>query len=169
MFLHFYNAICHEGDVKGVSFSEGASTQCRKGAALNGSKQMTVTSMFAKTSSKRKSDKCQVPENGLLEKEQSMEELTVLQDSVGKKALKTADTELQVEKKVKLGGGDPEDELLVSIILFCSFSICMKYLICCRLDVFCLHKLNWQAVSSRQFFIKKFPVSYPLEGYFCLQ
>jgi hypothetical protein len=104
-------------------FTETASTRSKKGAALNGSKQMTITSMSAKTSSKKKSDKCQVPENGLHEKEQNMEELTLVQDSVGKKAIETADTELQVEKKVKLSGGDPEDETLVSIILFCSFSV----------------------------------------------
>jgi hypothetical protein len=85
--------------------------------------------MSAKTSSKRKSDKCQVPENGLQWREQNWQELTVVQDSVGKKAIETADTVLQVEKKVKLSGGDPEDETLVSMILFCSLSIYMKYLI----------------------------------------
>lgn len=113
---------------------------------------MIVTSMFAKSSSKRKSGKCKVPENGLHEKEQNREELTVVQDSLGRKTIETADTVLQDEKKVKLSGGDPEDEMLVSIILFCSLNI---YLICGRLDAFCLHKLNWQAVSSLQFFHKE--------------
>jgi hypothetical protein len=106
--------------------------------------------MFAKTSIKRKSDKCQVPENGLHEKEQNMAELAIMQDSVVKEAIETADSELKVKKKVKLSGGDPEAETLVFIIIFCSFSKCMKYLICGRLNAFCLHKLNWQAVSSLQ-------------------
>ncbi|PNF30146.1 hypothetical protein B7P43_G01252, partial [Cryptotermes secundus] len=93
------------------SFSASStSTRSKKGAALNGSKQMIVTSMFAKSSSKRNSGKCKVPENGLHEKEQNREELTVVQDSLSRKTIETADTVLQDEKKVKLSGGDPEDE-----------------------------------------------------------
>jgi DNA (cytosine-5)-methyltransferase 1 len=39
-----------------------------------------------------------------------MEELTVVQNSVGKAEIETADTEVQVEKKVKLSDGDPAAE-----------------------------------------------------------
>jgi hypothetical protein len=102
---------------------------------------------------KRKSDKRQVPENGLHEKKQNMAELTVMQDSVVKEAIETADRELQIKKKVKLSGGDHEAEKLVFIIIFHSFSKRMKYLISGRFNAFCLHKLNWQAMSSLQILI----------------
>jgi hypothetical protein len=104
---------------------------------------MTITSIFGETSSKRKSEKCQVPENDLHEKGQNMEELTEVQESVGKEGTETADRELKVKKKAKLNG-DPEAEMLVSIIIFCSFSKYGKYLVCSRLNEFCLSKLNWQ-------------------------
>jgi hypothetical protein len=103
---------------------------------------MTVTSMFAKTSKKRKI------ENGLHEKEGSREELTVVQNSVGKAEIETADTEVQVEKKVKLRDGDPAAETLVSVVIFYSFSKYSRYLICGRLNALWVHKLNWQALSS---------------------
>jgi hypothetical protein len=102
---------------------------------------MTITSIFGETSTKGKSEKRQVPENGLLEKGQNMEELTEVQESVGNEGMETADRERKVKKKVKLNGGDPEAEMLVSIIIFCSFSKYGEYLICGR---FCLCKLNWQ-------------------------
>jgi hypothetical protein len=73
-----------------------------------------------------------------------MEELTEVQEFVGKEGMETANRELKVKKKVKLNGGDPEAEMLVSIIIFCSFSKYGKYLICGRFNAFCLCKLNWQ-------------------------
>jgi hypothetical protein len=115
---------------------------------------MTVTATFAKTSSKRKSDKWQVAENCLREIEQNMKELAEVQDSVDKEAVGTADEELQVEKKVKLNYGDPEAEMLVSIILFCSFSKYGKYLIYGRFNAFYLCKLNCQAVSHVQILLE---------------
>lgn len=79
---------------------------------------MTVTSMFAKSSNKRKSDGGQVLENGLQGKEKNMEESTVTQESGGKEEVEDTDTEMQVEKKVKLENGDPVSAKLVFIIVF---------------------------------------------------
>jgi hypothetical protein len=74
--------------------------------------------MFAKSSNKRKSDGGQVLENGLQGKEKNMEESTVTQESGGKEEVEDTDTEMQVEKKVKLENGDPVSAKLVFIIVF---------------------------------------------------
>jgi len=113
---------------------------------------MTVTSMFTKISSKRKSAEGLALENGLHEEEKNMKEMTHVQVSEVKEKTEAADMEMHFEKKVKLEDDDPKPAKLVFISN--SFSKYRSFLSFGILSPLCLDRLNCQAMFSAACWIR---------------